>query len=88
MGQPPAFEDSSASVIGIGTMSGVPDDVTDARLESLIGYALAKGVRVFDTAPDYRFGKAEEVLGRSLLKGFSDGVANRDDVVVVTKEGL
>lgn len=71
------------SVVAVGTwaMGGKDFGRTDDRDSAkAIHRALDLGVTLFDTAPIYGYGRAEEVLGRAL-----EGV--RKDVVVATKCG-
>jgi aryl-alcohol dehydrogenase-like predicted oxidoreductase len=72
------------SVIGFGTWPiggaryGSSDD---AEALKALATALDLGVTLFDTAPSYGNGHAEELLGQALT-------GRRDDVLVVTKGGL
>lgn len=76
--------DVSASVVGFGTWPiggaryGRSDD---AEAIAAIHHALDSGVTLFDTAPSYGNGHAEELLGRALA-------GRRSDAVIVTKGGL
>ncbi len=72
------------SAIGVGTWVvggrgyGPADD---AELSRLINHAIDRGVTLFDTAPAYGGGLAEELLGKALG-------SRRRDVLVVSKGGL
>jgi aryl-alcohol dehydrogenase-like predicted oxidoreductase len=75
----------STSVIGFGMWpiggtqhAGDYGDVNDDDAVTAIHRALDLGVTLFDTAPAYGNGHAEEILGRALRR-------RRDDAVVVTK---
>jgi aryl-alcohol dehydrogenase-like predicted oxidoreductase len=74
----------TSSVIGYGTWPiggaryGASDDA--AALEALRA-ALDAGVTLFDTAPSYGNGHAEELLGKAL-------VGRRQEVAIATKGGL
>lgn len=74
----------AASAVGLGTwaiggwMWGGTDD---AAAEDAIRAGLDAGITLFDTAPAYGLGHAEEVLGRAIR-------GRRDQVVLVTKCGL
>jgi aryl-alcohol dehydrogenase-like predicted oxidoreductase len=75
-----------ASRIGLGTwaiggwMWGGTDEGQSIRT---IHEALDRGVTLFDTAPVYGFGRAEEILGKALSQ---DG--RRERAVIATKAGL
>ena len=75
-----------ASRIGLGTwaiggwMWGGTDEEQSIRT---IHEALDRGVTLFDTAPVYGFGRAEEILGKALSQ---DG--RRERAVIATKAGL
>lgn len=73
-----------ASVLGLGTwaIGGFLWGGTDEkRAIEAIHASLDEGVTLFDTAPAYGFGLAEELLGRALR-------GRRGDVVIATKCGL
>lgn len=59
---------------GFGSMS-------EADGISLVHNAIERGVRVFDTAPIYGFGRSEEILGKALKKC-------RENVLIVSKAGV
>lgn len=80
--------DLRVSRIGFGTwpIGGThgKDDygpVDDRTAIEAIRYALDLGITVFDTAPAYGHGRAEEILAKALA-------GRRDEVVLVTKCGL
>ncbi|MES0172585.1 aldo/keto reductase [Mesorhizobium sp. M0006] len=70
--------------IGLGTvpLSGFKTKVSYAEFEDVIGTAFRGGVRYFDCAPMYGFGKAEYYLGHALRE-----LGVRNDVVISTKVG-
>jgi aryl-alcohol dehydrogenase-like predicted oxidoreductase len=76
----------TASRIALGTwaiggwMWGGTDDTQAIRT---IHEAIERGITLFDTAPIYGFGRAEEILGRALA---TDG--RRRQVLIATKVGL
>ena len=71
------------SGLGFGTMGvgGQYTDVTDADASATLAAAWARGLRFFDTAPQYGCGLAEERLGRA-AKSWP-----RSDAVIATKVG-
>ncbi len=77
--------DLSVSPIGFGcwAMGGTywGDDVTDERSISAVHAALDAGINLFDTAPLYGEGHADEVLVRALGP-------RKADVVIATKVGV
>jgi len=76
--------DICSSVVGFGTWPiggaryGQSDD---AEAIAAIHAALEAGVNLFDTAPSYGNGHAEELLGNALL-------GRRDQAIIVTKGGM
>lgn len=82
--RPVGRTDLSVSSIGLGTvpLAGFKTKVTYADFESVIDAAYKGGVRYFDAAPMYGFGKAEYYLGHALRE-----LGIRDDVLVSTKVG-
>ena len=70
--------------IGLGTvpLSGFKTKVSYAEFEGVIETAFKGGVRYFDCAPMYGFGKAEYYLGHALRE-----LGVRNDVVISTKVG-
>lgn len=69
--------------MGVGTapLGGLYEAVSEDSAAEVFELALARGIRFFDTAPQYGHGLAEMRLGRG-LQGFP-----RDEVVVATKVG-
>ncbi|MBC96579.1 MAG: hypothetical protein CME63_02450 [Halobacteriovoraceae bacterium] len=74
---PYAFGGAAISGEGGGYGFGQPKD----NAEELLEYAFENGIRVFDTAPIYGFGKSEEILGEYFKK-------NRDQVKIISKSGV
>lgn len=50
--------------------------------QKLISHAFDRGIRVFDTAPIYGFGRSEEVLGKALKH------LDREELTLITKGGI
>lgn len=71
------------SAVGFGTwnISGQWNNTDDDEAVRAVNAALDAGITLFDTAPIYGFGHAEEVLGRA-LKG------RRDEAFIASKCGL
>ena len=71
------------SWLGLGTapLGGLFTEVSDAQAEAVVERAWQRGIRLFDTAPLYGFGLAEQRLGRVLAK------RPRDEFVLTTKVG-
>jgi D-threo-aldose 1-dehydrogenase len=72
--------DLHVSPLGLGcaTFGGVaPVEVADAV--ALVDHAFASGIRYFDTAPQYGYGKSEHILGQ--------GLRERSGVCLSTKVG-
>lgn len=75
------------SSIGIGTYLGNTDDETDQRMERCLIRAIAYGINLIDTAPNYRAERSEEVLGRVIACLKAKGL-DRREIVVCTKVGF
>ncbi len=65
--------------LGGATLGGNMDAVTDAMARSIVTSAFDSGVRYFDTAPYYGYGRSEHVVG--------DALRGRTDWVLSTKVG-
>jgi len=78
-----AMMDEALSVVGLGcwAIGGDWNNTTDQSSIEAIQRAVDLGVNLFDVAPVYGFGHAEEVLGKA-LKG------RRQKVLVALKCGL
>ncbi|TXI03596.1 MAG: aldo/keto reductase [Rhizobium sp.] len=76
--------DVSVTSVGFGTvpLAGFKAKASYREFEEVVGAAYAGGVRYFDCAPMYGFGKAEYYLGHALRE-----LGIRKDVVVSTKVG-
>jgi len=75
------------SSLGLGTRPGDPGGIDDLAYRSAAARALELGVNVFDTALSYRMQHSERSLGAALRRGIAEGLAARDEIVVVTKGG-
>jgi aryl-alcohol dehydrogenase-like predicted oxidoreductase len=71
------------SRVGIGTARGAEDDRTDEQMVQVLMGAFDRGVRVFDTAGNYRRGRSERAVGEAVRR------TRREDspIVVITKGG-
>src|ERR1700716_480137 len=69
--------------LGLGTapLGGLFTSVDEADAEGVVHRAYELGIRFFDTAPLYGFGRAEHRLGRALQR------YPRDSYVLATKVG-
>jgi D-threo-aldose 1-dehydrogenase len=67
--------------LGTGTIGGHRIPVTQREGEAVVGAAWSAGVRYFDTAPFYGFGKACRIVGDALRE------LPREDWVLSTKAG-
>ncbi len=78
--------DLEVSAVGLGTwvMGGwMWGDSEDREAEQAIEASLEAGVTLIDTAPVYGFGRAEEIVGRTIAR-----LKARERVVIATKFGL
>ena len=78
------FGPGVVSSIGAGSYRGEPTPEVDERHHEAIVTALENGCNVLDTAPDYRCGRAEAVVGDALAAADVD----RDAVMLATKGGF
>ena len=71
----------NVTTLGLGgaTLAGNMADVTDAAARMLVIDAYDSGIRYFDTAPFYGYGRSEHLIG--------DELRNRDGWVLSTKVG-
>lgn len=69
--------------LGIGTnpLGGLHDDIPRDEAMAVIETAWELGIRYFDVAPVYGYGKAEQIVGDVLRD------KNRDDYILTTKVG-
>lgn len=74
-----------ATRLAVGTvpLGGFPTALTEAEAQATLDAAWEHGIRYFDTAPLYGFGRAEERLGRFLARHPTEP----DPAVVATKVG-
>ena len=79
---------NSSTKFGLGTYRGSCDDYADASLDATISEALARGIRHFDTAINYRCQRAERVLGHALRRAFAAGATQRRECRVSSKAGF
>jgi len=75
------------SSLALGMRRGRPGGADDLLYRSAVGRCLEGGVNLFCTAPGERMQTSERALGAALRRGFAEGVAARDQVVVVTRGG-
>ena len=80
-------DELSLSSLALGLRRGVPGGVDDLLYRRAVADCLAGGVNVFDTALSDRSQTSERALGRALARAFSEGHAQRDEIVVITKGG-
>jgi aryl-alcohol dehydrogenase-like predicted oxidoreductase len=78
------FGPGVVSSVGLGTYLGEPTDAVDDDYERALIAGLEGGCNVVDTAVNYRCGRSERVVGRSLDRADVD----RSSVVVATKGGF
>jgi aryl-alcohol dehydrogenase-like predicted oxidoreductase len=78
----------SLSSIALGTRQGQPGGVDDLLYRSSAARCLELGVNVFNTALSDRMQTSERALGTALERAFREGLASRDEVVVVSKGGV
>jgi aryl-alcohol dehydrogenase-like predicted oxidoreductase len=82
--RPDALEISS---LALGMRSGEPGGVDDLLYRSAVPQCLEGGVNTFATALSERIQQSERNLGGALARAFREGIAQRDEVVVITKGG-
>jgi aryl-alcohol dehydrogenase-like predicted oxidoreductase len=75
------------SSIALGMRGGEVGGVDDVLYRSAVGELLQGGVNVFVTALSDRMQTSERCLGAALQRAFREGVARRDEVVVVSRGG-
>lgn len=75
------------SSIGLGTYLGEPTEAADRNYVEAVAYAIEHGINVIDTAINYRHQRSERNIGSALQMLFSEGKANRDELLVCTKAG-
>ncbi|MFQ5914181.1 MAG: aldo/keto reductase [Nitrospinota bacterium] len=82
------YRDLWVSSIGIGTYLGEEDEETDRLNREAVGRCLELGCNVIDTSINYRSQRSERSIGQALRALFSQGKAQREEVVVATKGGF
>jgi aryl-alcohol dehydrogenase-like predicted oxidoreductase len=73
--------------LGLGLRNGDPGGVDDLLYRSAVPRLLEGGVHFFATALSERTQVSERNLGVALARAFREGLAERDEVVVLTKGG-
>lgn len=76
------------SSIGFGTYLGDPTKDVDERYTDAVLLAAARGINVFDTAPNYRHMHSERTLGRAIADLISSGTVQRDEIIIASKGGF
>ena len=79
--------DLTVSSIAVGTYLGECDDATDSQYAAALRLAIQSGVNAIDTAINYRCQRSERVIGQVLRELISEGVIQREQVVLCTKAG-
>jgi aryl-alcohol dehydrogenase-like predicted oxidoreductase len=74
--------------VGLGTYRGAEDPATDEMMCDIVQLALRLGVRMVDTAVNYRSGRSERAIGQALALSLNEGIVRREDVIVCTKTGF
>jgi len=77
----------SFSSLALGTRNGEIGGIDDMLYRSCVATLLEEGVNVFVTSLSDRMMSSERCLGAALERGFHEGVAARDEVILVTKGG-
>jgi aryl-alcohol dehydrogenase-like predicted oxidoreductase len=77
------FEQRGASTLGLGACRERGEDDPRAVVS-----AISLGCNVLDTAPHYRVGGHERCVGSAVRIAISDGVCDRDSLIITTKVGL
>ncbi len=76
------------SSIGLGTYLGEPTLEVDKEVEEAIRMCIhSKAVNVIDTAINYRYQRAERVIGATLKDLITHGALKREEVFISTKLG-
>jgi aryl-alcohol dehydrogenase-like predicted oxidoreductase len=69
-------------LLGIGTYLGDVNDNTDKKIIDVLNVALKNKINFIDTAPNYRFGRSEKLIGNFLSK------VDRNKIILSTKVGF
>jgi len=75
------------SSLALGLRNGEAGGVDDLLYRSAVPALLTGGVNVFDTALSDRMMSSERCLGAALARAFYEGVAQRDEIILITKGG-
>jgi aryl-alcohol dehydrogenase-like predicted oxidoreductase len=75
------------SSIGLGLRNGEVGGMDDLLYRSAVPALLEGGVNVFDTALSDRMMSSERCLGAALARALHEGLARRDEIILVTKGG-
>lgn len=75
------------SSLALGTRSGEIGGIDDVLYRSAVPELLRGGVNVFVTALSDRMQASERCLGAALERAFREGIAQRDEIVVVSRGG-
>jgi len=74
--------------LGYGTYVGEADDATDFRVYDAIKQSvLSGGINNIDTAPNYRYMRAERTVGKVLTTLHSKYGVMRDEMFIASKAG-
>ena len=77
----------SLSNVGVGTYLGNVDNATDVLVKNAVKQSILAGINVIDTAINYRSQKAERSVGAALSDIVEEGMINREEIFVSTKNG-
>lgn len=84
----PFNSDLKISSIGYGSYMGDYDDYTDFRMyDSIKTSVLSGGLNHIDTAPNYRYMKSEETIGKILTSLDNKYGITRDQLIISSKVG-
>jgi aryl-alcohol dehydrogenase-like predicted oxidoreductase len=78
---------AAGTTIGVGTARGAEDQATDLRMLEVLTTAVNRGVRLMDTAVNYRGGQSERVVGATVRLARAAGIP-RQELTVASKAGF
>jgi len=81
------YQNLTLSNDGEGTYLGNPDEITDELVKNAVKKSILSGINVIDTAINYRAQKAERSVGTAISELIDDGLINRNQIFVCTKNG-